>query len=218
MFTRVPLVLAALIAAAAFTAACEPPFPPFPPFDELPPRKPAPTITPFPQVGTVVALNGKEETIEYTVVVPVLVRETVRVPSHFRVTDDGGKTWEPVWKTTTVYRWQHKQITRKSKIDRLKFFDASGTPVPTLDAWKRLEVGTKFFVSADGATVAAEHLKMIGKDALVVVDFDNVLMEQLFEQLQLAGADRDIVKQPLHPGPNPKPILPRTGPLPEPRE
>jgi hypothetical protein len=217
MFTRVPLVLASLVAATAIAAACEPPFPPLLPFDELPPRKPAPTIVPFPQVGTVVALNGREETIEYTVVVPVLVRETVRT-NPIRVTDDGGKTWEPVWKTTTVYRWEHKLITRKSKLDRLKFFDATGKPVATLDAWKRLEIGTKFFVSADGAMVSADYLKLIGKDVLVVVDFDNVLMERIFEQLPVPIVDRDFDKPRREPAPPSWPILPRTGPLPEPRD
>src|SRR5437764_15263089 len=111
MFTRVPFVLAALVAATVIASACEPPFPPFPPYDEPPPlkkpKKPVPEAAPFPQVGTVVALDGKEETVEYTVIVPVVVRETIRVKSNHRVTDDGGKTWEPVWTTTTVFRRQY---------------------------------------------------------------------------------------------------------------
>lgn len=219
MFTRVPLALGLVLAATMIAAACEPPFPPSPDEPLLKPHKPKPAA-PFPQVGTVVALDGKEEMIEYTVVVPVVVRETIGVWSNLREPGDGSKIRELGWKTVTVYRWQYKQITRKSKIDRLKFSDATGKPIPTLDAWKRLEIGTTFFVSADGAPVSAEHRKLIAPDALVVIDYDNVLMERILQELELSAIDQ-VPEKPLpNPGPWPKPPkLPRPGPqpLPEPR-
>jgi hypothetical protein len=203
MFTRITFVLAALVAATALATACEPPFPPLPPDEFPPPKKPAPAVTPFPQVGTVTALDGKEETIEYTVVVPVLVRETIYAKvGNLRVTDDGGKTWEPVRRPVSVYRWHHKQVTRKSKIDRLKFSDASGKPIPTLDAWKRLEIGTTFFVSADGQPVSAAHRKLMAPDALVAVDFDNVVMERILQELELSDIEQWFPK----PRPLPKPL------------
>jgi hypothetical protein len=212
MFTRVPLVLGSVLIAAALAAACEPPF-------EEPPRKrPVQPVAPFPQVGTVVALDGKEETIEYTVVVPVLVRETIRlVPHHHGIPEDGA-TWERVRKPAPVFHWRHKQITRKSKIDRLKFSDATGKQLTTAEVWKRLAIGTTFFVSADGAPVPAAHLKLIARDALVVVDFDNVLMERLIQELELSGIDQGFEKPLPNPGPWPKPPqLPSPGPQPKPR-
>jgi hypothetical protein len=190
MFTRIPLVLASLFAATVIAVACDPPREDFPPL----PRKPVPAVGPFPQVGTVVALDGKDQTIEYTVVVPVRVRD------KFHLELDR----EP--KALVAYRWEHRQITRKSKMDRLKFFDASGKPVATKDVWKRLSVGGTFFVSADGESVSAEHLKMIAKDVLVVVDHDNVLMERLIEELRLSVIDQGFEKP-----------RPRPRPLPEPR-
>jgi hypothetical protein len=217
MFTRVSLVLGSVLTAAALAAACEPPFPP--PFDDPPLKKPVQTVAPFPQVATVVALDGKEETIEYTVVVPVLVREPfgLRAEPHW-VPDDGGM-WVSLRKTPTVVRWQYKQITRKSKIDRLKFSDATGKQLTKEQVWKRLAIGTTFFVSADGAPVPSAHLALIARDVLVVVDFDNVLMERLIQELELSGIDQGIERPLPHPDPRPKlpelPLLPRPKPQPE---
>lgn len=200
MFTRVSLVLAALVAATAITTACPPPL-----LDDLPLPLKKPEAAPFPHVGTIVALDGKTETVEYTVVVPVLVRERIL---------DWPQLLEREPRARFVYRWQHKKVTRTSKIDRLKFTDVTGKPIPTLDAWKRLEIGTTFFVSADGNPVSAAHLKMLAPDALVAVDADNVLMERIFQELELSGIDQGIEKPLPYPGPKPRP-LPLPFPLPE---
>ena len=197
MFTRVSLVLGAVLAATAVASACELP----PLVEELQPKKPAPEAAPFPQVGTVVALDATDGTIKYTVVVgkPVLMVLESYPPQY-------------------VFRWQTETVTRKVKMDRLKFFDATGKQVSTEEVWKRLAIGTNFFVSADGKPVPAEHLKLMARDPLVVVDFDNVILDQLVEVLQLANLGRDFENPVLHPGPNPKPILPNPGrPRPEPR-
>jgi hypothetical protein len=215
MFARVPLVLGSLLTAAALAAACEPPDTPFPPLREpLPPKGSVQTVAPFPQLGTVVALNGKEQTIEYTVVVPVLVREPIwRYREHPLGTGDGAR-WELVRKPGPAYHWQYRQITRSSKIDRLKFSTATGKQLTTDEVWKRLAIGTTFFVSADGAPVSAAHLKLIARDALVVVDFDNVVLERLVYGMEQPGLE-EIAKPLPHPGPRPKPpVLPHPGPEP----
>ena len=195
MFTRVSLILAAVLAATAVASACQDPL--FLPFEPQS-RKPTPDPTPFPQVGTVVALNGKDGTIEYTVVTrgPVL---------HIL------ESYPPRYE----FRWEIKLVTRKVKMDRLKFSDATGKKLTTEEAWKRLSIGTNFFVSTDGGPVPAEHLKLMARDALVVVDFDNATLERLVQVLQFSNLGRDFgASLPLHPGPNPKPLLPSP---PEPR-
>lgn len=203
MFTRVPFVLAALVAATVIASACEPPFP-LPPYEPIPKK---PDVVPPPQVGTIVRLDGKEETVEYTVVIPVGVRDTLRVMPELR--DAEGRKI-PDWKNATGFRWEYRQVTRKSKIDRLKFFDATGKPVAMLDAWKRLEIGTTFFVSADGGPVSAAHSKLIAPDALVVVDFDNVVLERLLQELEFG-----VIEQLPTPGPKPRPrLLPDSWPEP----
>jgi hypothetical protein len=169
MFTRVSLVLAAVLATAATAAACLPP-----PLEELQPKKPAPA--PFPLVGTVVALDGRDETIEYTVVVPTLVRKWFPLEP------------EPAGRLTITFGWEYQPITRKVRMSKLQFFDATGKRVRTEAAWKRLAIGANFFVSADNNPVSGDHLKLIARDVLVVVDSDNVILERLAHVLQIAGA------------------------------
>lgn len=190
MFTRVSLVLAAVLAATTIAAACEPL-----PHEELQPRKSDPAQ--FPRLGTVVALNGRDQTIEYTVVVPVWTRH--RFPAEPR-------GWERLV-PATEFGWQYKQVMRKAKMDRLKFFDAAGEEVAPEDVWKRLSIGTLFFVSADGNPVSAEHRKLLARDVLVVVDFDNAILDLITQEMYLMGAVNDYGIS----------LLPNPLPRPEPR-
>src|SRR5262245_39608865 len=157
MFTRISLVFASLVAATALAAA-GPPDSLLP--DPSPPKKPEQPPTLAPQVGTVIALDGETGTIKYSVVVPRTIHELVFGPDsrlQFR-----------------VIGWQYERVIRTAKMDQLQFFDGTGKRLTTNEVWKRLMIGTDFFVSADGKPVSAAHLKLIAPNALVVVDFDNV--------------------------------------------
>ncbi|MCI0705628.1 MAG: hypothetical protein L0241_31600, partial [Planctomycetia bacterium] len=143
------------------------------PIDELQPKKPVPAPQ-FPQVGTIIALDGRTGTIEYSVVVPRALRTIIPDGPEFQV---------------KVIGWQYERVIRTAKLDRLQITDATGKRLTTEEVWKRLRIGTNFFVSADGNPVSAEHLKLIAPDVLVVVDRDNVLLERLIDQLRDSGAE-----------------------------
>ena len=174
MFTRVSLVLAVARRRNGHRLGLRAP----PPIEELAPKKPEPTATPFPQVGTVVALNGRDETDR-------VHRRRARAGAASGSSNRERTTAASSVPTGGTSRWIQAdtegedgpaQVHRR---DRQTGLDGRGLEAADdrhqLLRFRRRQAGVGRTPEADRA------------DALVVVDFDNVILDRLVEELQIRG-------------------------------